>query len=123
MASGARVPKVGMPVFPARTLLQEQFPLAVENENVYGAMPQVIPMHFAPRRGPNHAVHFVHYHKLLGGVHAHRSESRWLDEIGQRDPLLKRQLLRSCRHRDSDLTRGAWPVRDLCLEQLFELFS
>ena len=51
------------------------------------------------------------------------AESRWLDEIGQRDPLLERQLLRSRRHRDSDLTRGARPIRDLLLEQLSELFS
>ena len=70
MAGGARVPKIGMPIFPARTLLQEQFPRAVENENVHGAMPQVIPMHFAAWRGPNHAVHFVHHRKLLRGVRA-----------------------------------------------------
>jgi hypothetical protein len=112
-----------MPVFPARTPLQKQFPRAVENENVHGAMPQVIPMHFTPRGRPKNTAHYVQHHKLLGREHAQRSKTRRLDEIGQRDPLLERQLLRSRWQRNSDLARGAWPICDLPLEQLSKLFS
>ena len=79
-----------MPVFPARTLLQKQFPLPIENEDVDGAMSQVIPMHFASRRGPDDAIHFVDHRKLLLRVHAHVRRNHRPDEICQRDPLLER---------------------------------
>src|SRR5436309_615415 len=46
MTGGARVPQERMSIFPARTLLQIKLASLIENEDVDGAMTQVIPMHF-----------------------------------------------------------------------------
>ena len=70
VARCAGIPKLGMPIFPARTFLQKQLAGAVEKKDVHGAMPQVIPMHFAARRGPDDAIVFIDDGKLFGEVGA-----------------------------------------------------
>jgi hypothetical protein len=48
-----------MPIFAARTLLQIELASLVKNQDVDGAMTQVIPMHFGPGCLTQNPIHFI----------------------------------------------------------------
>ena len=94
VSGGARIPGQWVPVLPARPFLQKNLPCGVEKQDVNGPMPQVIPMHFPPRRCPDDAVRFVDHRKGSESSSARVLRAIATDEIGQGDPLLKTQFLR-----------------------------
>src|SRR6266550_769844 len=68
VAGGTGVPKGGMAILPPGPLLKKDIAIPVKNEDVNGPMSQVIPMHFAARRGAENAVGIVHHRKALFAV-------------------------------------------------------
>jgi hypothetical protein len=76
-----------MPVFPARALLQIQTPELIENEDMNGAMAQVIPMHFSPGGMPPDFIIFIDHWELLVRGGADPLAQRWRDTIRKSDPL------------------------------------
>ena len=61
----ARIPEQGMPVFPRGTLLQQDLPGMIENEDMNGTMTKVILMDFQATGGANWPIVFIHYRKSL----------------------------------------------------------
>src|SRR2546423_10053438 len=123
MARRARIPEIGMTIFPRRALLEKELTAAVENEEVDGAMSQVIPMHFRARTGPDHTIVFVHDGERLGEVCSSVCRVRWPDKICQPDPLFQRQLFRPRLRPGCDLRGCARPVHELFAEQFAQLLS
>ena len=78
-----------MSIFPARPLLQIQIPDVIENEDMNGAMAQVIPMHFRPAgMTPNFIIFIDHWELLVRGESSLARKRR--DEIRKSDPLQQR---------------------------------
>src|SRR5436190_554078 len=102
-----------MPVFPGRTLLQKYLPGMIENEDVDSAMTEVILMDFQATGGANLPIIFVHYWKALSWRLRRNFFIARSDEIGQRDPLLKRQLFCARRQWNRNFFRNAFPVVNL----------
>ena len=112
-----------MPILPARALLQEQLAAAVENEQVHGAMAQVIPMHFRAGFGSDDAIIFIHDRERFSRVVTGIRRDRRAHQIRQRDPLFERYFFRTRLQRRADFCRRCGPVRKEIFEQLSDLFS
>jgi hypothetical protein len=76
-----------MSVFPARPLLQIQIPDVIKNEDMNGAMAQVIPMHFSPAGLTPDFIIFIDHWELLVRDGSHPLASTWRDAIRKSDPL------------------------------------
>jgi len=76
-----------MPIFPARAVLQVNLAGRVENQDVNGAMAQVIPMHLGTAGIAQNSIVFIDDGETLI-VRQANIGARWrCDEIHQADPL------------------------------------
>ena len=79
---GAGIPEVWVPIFPAGTFLQKHFTSRVENEDVHGAMSQVIPMHFGPRGAAYDPILFIdHREQLVPGSLPAAGDAGWRTKL------------------------------------------
>src|SRR5438477_667508 len=92
MAGGTRIPSQRMSIFRARAHLEKNLPGGVENEDVDCPVEQVIRMHFAPGGRPLESIFFVHHWELLFGRMINDLGEDGSNPIGERDPLLEREL-------------------------------
>ena len=79
-----------MPIFPAGPLLQIHIPELIENEDMNGAMAQVIPMHFRAGGVTLDLIIFIDHWELLVRRRALLLARRRRDAIRKSDPLQQR---------------------------------
>src|SRR5258708_37433177 len=95
MPGGTGIPGPGVPIFPRRTLLQEDVPFLVENQHVDRSMEQVIPMHFVSRGRAHDPILLVDDREVFRIGRTGWGERNWPDIIGERDPFFEGELFGS----------------------------
>jgi hypothetical protein len=90
MTGGARVPQERMSIFATRTLLQIKLASLIENEDVDGAMTQVIPMHFGTGCVAQNPIRFIDHWKELVPERITLGVNGRRDVICQGNPLIQR---------------------------------
>src|SRR5262249_22910105 len=87
VARCAGVPFQRMTIFRTRALLQIHISGLIENEDMNGAMAQVIPMHFGPACVAANSVIPIDHREPLFGRRAHLLAWRRRDAIRKSNPL------------------------------------
>src|SRR5262249_53207045 len=93
MPGRAGVPFERMAIFPSGALLQVNLTCLVKNEDVNGAMTQVIPMHFRTAGVTPDPIIFVDDWQRLVLRRARLDSRDWREGVRQSDPLQQRYFL------------------------------